>query len=262
MNKVARFSLVILFAISAVPVSAVNYTVDWLQMTPTPYNSPPPFNSSYNLPGVGTVQMAYTGPLSDYAESRLQLPQLVTGNVNYGSDNYAWSNNELLARTNWAYSGILNSPWQVTYTFPNTIPAGQIILGVMGLGRRNPDPGANPALYISDAAVAQSGTFLGDWINGNNWGPTLFSGGVGSFSMMTSLTGPGGQDPWWNTGLALVRIDDPISSLTVRFNQTGGDGVGVNIGYLVPEPGTLVLCGCGLTGLACFVLRKKKGTKR
>lgn len=44
------------------------------------------------------------------------------------------------------------------------------------------------------------------------------------------VTGAGGVDPHWNTPLGVVRIDDPVSSLTVIFNQLRGDGVGVNIG--------------------------------
>ena len=225
----------LLLAFAASTASAVSYSVDWMQMTPTPFGSPPPYTGTYSLPGVGAVTMSYTGPLSDFTESRFQNPALVSGSISYGSDSYAWSNNELLARTNWAYSGVLNSPWQVTYTFSGTIPAGQLILGVSGLGRRDPNTGENPLDCITTASVSQSGTFLGDWINGNNWGPTLFSGGAGSFSMENSLTGPVGYDPWWNTGLALVRIDDPVSSLTVYFNQTAGDGIGVNLGVLRPR---------------------------
>jgi hypothetical protein len=38
------------------------------------------------------------------------------------------------------------------------------------------------------------------------------------------------MDPPWNTPLGVARIDDPVSSLTVIFNQPRGDGVGVNIG--------------------------------
>jgi hypothetical protein len=237
--------------------AAVNYTVDWMQMVPTPFGSAPPFTGTYNLPGVGVVQMSYTGPLSDFAEARFQNPAIASGSISYGGDTYSWNNNEMLARTNWAYSGVLNSPWQVTYTFSSTIPAGQLILGVSGLGRRDPNANENPLDCISTASVSQNGTFLGDWINGNNWGPTLFSGGAGNFSMENSLTGPGGADPWWNTGLALVRIDDPVSSLTVYFHHTAGDGVGVNIG-VVPEPSTVALLCCGLAGLLCYAWRKRK----
>lgn len=241
-------ALALAFAVSS--ALATPYTVNWMQMTPTPFGSPPPFSSSYNLPGVGTVQMSYTGPLSDFTEARFAAPLLQNGSVAYGGDTYSWPNQETLARTNWGYSGVLNSPWQVTYTFSSSIPAGQLVLGVQGLGRRNALPGENPLGCISIASVVQNGTYFGDWTGGGNYGPTLFSGGAGSFLMMNSLTGSGGVDPWWNTGLALVRIDDPVSSLTVFFNQTAGDGLGVNLGVIVPEPGTITLLVLG--GLAAI----------
>ncbi len=234
--------LALAFAASA--ASASNYTVNWMPLAPTPFGSAPPFSSSYNLPGVGTVQMTYTAH-PDFAEARLQVPALASGSVAFGGDNYAWSNQETLARTNWGYSGVLNSSWTVTYTFPGTVAAGQIVLGVQGLGRRDANPGENPADTISTATVLQNGTHLGDWTGSLNVGPTLYTPAAGTFSMMNSLTGPGGADPWWNTGLALVRIDDSISSLTVHIDQTMGDGVGVNIGSIVPEPATLALLGAG-----------------
>jgi hypothetical protein len=252
----ACVGLALVFAVST--ASAAVYNVDWMQMTPTPIGSPPPFTGTYNLPGVGAVQMSYTGPLSDFAEARFQSLILISGSVAYGGDTYSWTNNEMLARTNWAYSGILNSSWQVTYTFSNAIPAGQLVLGVSGLGRRDPRPNENPLDCISSATVLQNGTYFGDWINAQNYGATAFSGGAGVFSMTNSVTGPGGADPWWNTGLALVRIDDTISSLTVLFNQTAGDGLGVNLGVIVPEPSTLALLACGFLSLVGYAWRKWK----
>jgi opacity protein-like surface antigen len=252
MNRIlACAGLALAFAVST--ASATSYTTNWMQLAPTPFGSAPPFSSSYNLPGIGTVQMTYTAD-PDFTEARLQVPALASGTLSYGGDTYSWSNQETLARTNWGYSGVLNSPWQVTYTFPGTVPAGQLILGVQGLGRRDAPPGANPFDYITVATVLQNGTHLGDWTGSLNVGPTLFTPGSGSFTMMNSLTGPGGQDPWWNTGLALVRIDDPVSSLTVHFDQTAGDGVGVNIGSLVPEPGSVALLA---TGGLLVVLRRR-----
>jgi hypothetical protein len=150
------------FALAHSTASAALLPVNWMQLTPTPFGSPPPYTGTYSLPGVGSVQMTYSGPLSDFAEARFQDPTLVSGSVSYGGNTYSWTNNELLARTNWAYSGVLNSPWQVTYTFSSTIPAGQLVLGVSGLGRRNANANENPVDCISTASVSQSGTFLGD----------------------------------------------------------------------------------------------------
>ncbi len=252
MKRMLAAASVVLAAGSASALAST-YSVDWLQMAPTPFGSAPPFVGSYNLPGVGTVQMSYNAH-PDFTEARLAVPQLTTGSLNYAGDTYNWTNQEALARTNWGFSGVLNSSWSVTYTFPGTIPAGKIILGVQGLGRRDPLPGENPADCISVATVLQNGTHLGDFTGSLNVGPTLFTPGSGTFTMMNSLTGPGGQDPWWNTGLALVRIDDAIASLTIRFDHTSGDGVGVNIGYL-PEPSSAALLGLG--GAASLLRRRR-----
>lgn len=247
------FLMSIVSVISVSSASAALYTVNWMQMTPTPFNTAPPFSGIYNLPGIGNVQMTYT-PDSDFAESRLAVPALQNGSVNFAGDTYSWGPQEVLARTNWGFSGLLNSSWTVTYTFPNTIPAGDLILGVTGLGRRNANPYENPADTITTLSVQQNGTHFGDWTGAQNWGPSLFTPAAGSFSMVNSMTGFGGADPWWNTGLALVRIDDAVSSLTVRIDQTSGDGMGVNIG-VIPEPGTL---GLLLIGGACTLLRRRR----
>ncbi len=243
----------LVLAASSTSALASTYNVDWLQMAPTPFGTAPPTNGSYNLPGVGTVQMTYAAH-SDFIEARSAIPQLVAGSVNYAGDTYNWTNHEEFARTNWGFSGVLNTSWSVTYTFPGTVSAGEIILGVQGLGRRDPLPGENPADCISVATVLQNGTHLGDFTGSLNVGPTLFTPASGSFTMMNSLTGPGGADPWWNTGLALVRIDDAISSLTIRIDQTAGDGVGVNIGY-IPEPSSAALLGLGA---AASLLRRRR----
>lgn len=225
--------------------SAANYTVDWLQMGPTFFGSPPPYSGTYFLPGVGNVQVTYNAD-PDFTEARLAVPQLVTGSVTSGGDTYSWTNAECLARTNWAFSGNLNTSWSVTYTFPGTLPAGSIVLDVQGLGRRDPDVvGAPPAAFMSTATVNQNGTYFGDFTGAMNVGPTQFTSSAGQFQMINSLTGPGGQDPWWNTGMGIVRIDDAVNSLTVHFDQTAGDGVGVNIGVITPAPGSAALLGFG-----------------
>jgi len=254
-SHIAAFAGIAL-ALIASSASAVAYNVNWMQLTPTPFGSAPPFSGTYNLPGIGAVQMTYTAH-PDFAEARFQNPALATGTLNYGGDTYSWTNNEVLGRTNWAWSGVLNSPWQVTYTFPGTVSAGQIVVGTIGLGRRNPNPNESPIDVITRVTVLQNGTYFGDWTGALNVGPASFSSGPGIFSLMNSLSGPGGADPWWNTGLSLVRVNDAMNSLTVYFNQTAGDGAGVNIGVLTPEPATLGLLAMG--GLALLRRTRKAG---
>lgn len=230
---------------------ASNYTVNWMQHTPTPFGSAPPTSGNYFLPGIGNVQMSYALD-SDFVEARLAVGPLGVGSVTNGPDNYSWTSQECFARTNWGFSGNLNTSWNVTYTFSNPVPAGSLVVGVQGLGRRDPDMvGVPPNAYMTEAVVQQNGTFLGEFTGAMNVGPTQFTSGAGIFSMINSLSGAGGQDPWWNTGLAVVRIDDNlITSLTIRVSQTAGDGVGVNIGSIVPSPASAALLGLGGLTLA------------
>ncbi len=250
-----RFNLQILvggmcvFALAALPARATNYNIDWLNMSPTPLGSSVPNNSSFNLPGVGLVTVNYSIP-SGFTDARFQNPLLTAGNVTSGLDNYAWTNAELFAATNnVSVSPLVGAPWNITYTFPGTVAAGSLVVGVSGLGQTTSFGGG-----ASTAEVFQNGTFLGDWSGGGNYGPTQFTAG-NPFQMQNSLTGAGGADPWWNTPLGVVRIDDAVNSLTVRFAQISGDGVGVNIGYIVPEPSTALLLGMG--GV-CVALRRRK----
>lgn len=62
-------------------------------------------------------------------------------------------------------------------------------------------------------------------------GASQFTGGAGTFSVQNSVTGAGGANPWWNTQLGVVRIDDAVSSLTVNQSLIRGDGIGFNIGF-------------------------------
>ncbi len=227
----------------AASASATNYGITWMSLAPTPFGSPPPYNGNYFLPGVGAVNMTYNAD-PDFTEARHQNAILDNGSTLFGGNSSSWGAWEGLARTNWAFSGTLKTTWTVTFTFSGNIPAGTLALGVTGLGRRDPRPGENAPDCITELTCGQNGTFLGDWVNGF-YGPTQFTGSAGSFHMQNSLTGPNGQDPWWNTYLSATRIDDTVSSITVKIAQTAGDGMGLNIGVLTPAPGSLALLGAG-----------------
>jgi hypothetical protein len=227
---------------TTLPAAAV--PLNWMNMAPTPFGTSVPNNSVYTLPGIGnvTVSYAFTGT---FADSRFQNPLLLNGNVSANA--YTWGNQELFAATNLGQTG-QPSNWRITYTFTSLLPGGSIYLGVSGLGRTTNNGG-----MMTVASVNQNGTYLGDWSGGGNYGLTQFTGGPGVFSLNNSVTGAGGADPWWNTSLAVIRIDDQISSLTVNFSQLEGDGLGLNIAS-VPAPGAAALLGLG----AAAALRRRR----
>lgn len=228
--------------VGASQAHAANFTINWLNMAPTPFGSSVPNNSVFNLPGVGPVTVSYSIP-SSFSHVRQSVPQLQNGNVTAGPDNYSWGAQELFGATN---NGPVLVPlqttqWTITYTFAGAIPANTIYVGAMGIGRTNA-PQAGDSLVT----VNQNGTFLGDWSGGGNWGATLYTGGAGTFNMTNSQVNAGGQDPWWNSQLGVVQINDVVSSITIIVDQLPGDGLGVNIGsVVVPAPGGVALLGMG-----------------
>ncbi|MCA9273677.1 MAG: hypothetical protein KDA31_11615 [Phycisphaerales bacterium] len=228
--------------------SANVFTIDWLNMSPVPNGQQVPNNSNYFLPGLGNVNVSYNIS-SDFFHGRNVEPLLQNQGFTSGPDTYNWTNHELFAAT--LLTGpdpLVAVPWDVTFTFSGTVNPGQIYVGVAGLGSTTSSGGGSTI-----ATVNQNGTYLGEYIGPNNWGPTQFTGGPGTFSMQNSLSAPGGVDPHWNTGLAVVRIDDAVSSITVHFSHIRGDGAGVNIGY-IPAPSSAALLS--LSGLVAFRRRR------
>lgn len=251
LKETIRAFIAVVFALAGLgvrPAMATVYPIDWLQMVPTPYNSTVPNNSVFNLPGVGNVTVTYSYP-AYFTQARGQSPLLTAGSIVSGLDTYAWTNYELFSTVfSVGPDPLVPIPWTITYTFPGTIPAGSLYLGVAGLGQTTSFGGG-----ASTAQVSQNGTFLGDWTGGGNYGATQYSGGAGTFSMQNSQTGAGGADPWWNSALGVVRIDDAVSSLTVNLSQIRGDGIGLDIGF-VPEPSTAALLGIG----ALLAMRRQR----
>ena len=245
-NSILACCVGLVFASVASTTSAA--TIDWLNQAPTPFGSSVPNNSVFNLPGVGNVTVTYSIPTT-FANARSQNPLFQNGNV----PGHTWAAHELFGATSYAPNPpFTTTQWRITYTFPGTVAANTLYVGVAGLGRTDSFGGG-----MSTAAVNQNGLFLGDWTGGGNYGATQFIGGVGTFTMQNSVSGLGGADPWWNSALGVVQILDPVNSLTVIFDQLPGDGVGVNIGA-VPEPATIGLVGLGILG----VLRKRRHTDK
>lgn len=240
--------LALTLGVTVAAASAASYTINWLDMSPTPFGASVPNNSVFNLPGVGNVTVTYSVPTT-FTDNRGQNAFLQNGTIVAGPDTYAWTAHETFGATSLAPNPpFVTTQWRITYAFANAVPANTLAVGVMGLGRTDSFGGG-----MSVATVNQNGTFLGDWAGAGNYGATQFTGGVGTFSMNNSVSGAGGIDPWWNTALGVVQIQDPVTSLTVIFDQLPGDGVGVNIGSIVPEPTSLALLGA----IGMLLLRRR-----
>jgi hypothetical protein len=222
-----------LIAIGAGSASAFTWNITWLNMSPTPFGSSVPNNSVFFLPGVGNVTVTYSIS-SNFNHARTQNACFQNGTLLFSGDTYSWVSHELFAATLLVGPDpLVPEQWAITYTFPSTQVANSIFVGVAGLGSTTSFGGGT-----SKVTVNQNGTFVGDWSGGcGPWGPTQFTGGPGTFQMQNSLTGPGGQDPHWNTPLGVVQINDAVSSITAIFDHIRGDGIGLNIGY-APGPPT------------------------
>jgi len=214
-------------AATTAPSFAANIGITWLDMSPTAFNSAIPNNSVFNVPGVGNVTVIYSIP-SHWTQARGQNPTFTAGNVVSGPDTYSWTNYEHFS-TIFTAGNLGPESGTITYLFPSLLAAGSVFIGTVGLGATTSFGGGT-----STTTVNQNGTFLGDYAPVAGFGPTQFIGGANTFTLQNSLTGAGGADPWWNTYLGVVRIDDAVQSIVVHQSQLRGDGIGVNVGFYAP----------------------------
>lgn len=221
-------AVLLVAAVGAAPSFGANIPITWLNMSPTAINSPIPNNSAFNVPGIGNVIVSYSIP-GNWTQARGQNPVFTAGNVVSGPNTYAWTNYEDFA-TIFTDGDLGPQCGTVTYIFPSLLPAGTVFVGTIGLGATTSFGGGT-----STTTVNQNGTFLGDYVPVAGFGPTQFTGGPGTFTCQNSLTGAGGADPWWNTYLGVVRIDDAVQSIVVHQCQLRGDGIGVNVGFLATD---------------------------
>ncbi|MDO9695197.1 MAG: hypothetical protein Q7W56_10720 [Candidatus Latescibacteria bacterium] len=227
--KVLLTILSLVLAVTAVSqptaASASAYSITWLDMSPTAIGSVVPNGSVFFVPGIGNVTVTYSIP-AHWTHGRNQNPLYTVGSVTSGLDTYSWSNYEHFGTI--FVDGLLGpESATITYTFAGTLPAGSVYVGTIGLGATTSFGGG-----ASVTTVNQNGTFLGDYIGDVTAGASQFTGGAGTFSVQNSVTGAGGANPWWNTQLGVVRIDDAVSSITVHQSLIRGDGIGVNIGFV------------------------------
>ena len=203
---------------------AATVPITWLDMSPTPFNTTVPFGLVVNVAGVGNVTVTYSLPM-DWLHERAQLANFTTGSVTSGPDTWTWANYDYFS-TMFTAGDLGPFTGVITYTFPTTLAAGSVFVGAMGLGATTSFGGG-----ASTTTVNQNGTYLGEFVGDAAFGATQFTGGAGTFTMQNSVTGAGGANPWWNTNLGVVRIDDAVASITVVQSMIRGDGIGVNIGF-------------------------------
>lgn len=234
MNTVRKLATVLSVAvvlgavIGSGAASAAIVPITWLDQSPTAFGSPVPNGAVINVAGVGNVTVTYSIP-AHWTQTRSQNPNFTAGSVTSGPDTYTWTNYEHFGTIFTA--GLLGPEvGTVTYTFASTLPAGSVFVGPIGLGATTSFGGGN-----STTRVLQNGTFLGDYVGDATFGASQFIGGAGSFTVLNSVTGAGGANPWWNSQLAVVRVDDAVSSITVIQTALRGDGIGVNIGFSVDQ---------------------------
>lgn len=262
-------------ALPATMASATAYNVDWLQLAPTPFNTTPPIVGTYAAPaGLGNVTVGYTSlPGFVYARQTVTSPNLSNASftsVANPADTYTWTAHETFGATynnSPAPATVLSQSWTIKFSFSAPLPANQqLVLGVFGLGKRTPGVGEtipDTRTLVKVLAQPTEYTYLGEY-KPAIWGNTLFDGtsSTSQFTLENALTAPGGADPHWNSGLALVRFDKPLlgNQLTVFIDQTLGDGIGINVGFIqaIPEPGTWAMFGAGLAGVA-FMARRRQG---
>lgn len=221
------FSVLTILGLAATGTAvAATYPISWLDMSPTSVGFPVPSGSVINVPGIGNVTVTHSIP-AHWQHNRALGAAYAVGSVVSGPDTWPW--------TNYEYFSTIFTPGElgpevgtITYTFPGTLPAGIVFVGALGLGATTSFGGGT-----STTTVNQNGTYLGEYVGDPTAGATQFIGGAGTFTLQNSVTGAGGANPWWNTNLGVVRIDDAVSSLTIIQSELRGDGIGVNIGFLL-----------------------------
>ena len=75
---------------------------------------------------------------------------------------------------------------------------------------------------------------MGDYDLGASFGPSAFTGGVGSFTVKNALPGELNSDAAFNTDFGMVRIDDSVTSVTLNVVHIGRDGINFSIGWITP----------------------------
>jgi hypothetical protein len=231
-------------------VSASSYAVDWLDMSSLPVAGVVNDGTIYPLPGYGNVRVSYTSGLFPVGPNPnwTRVAQ-GAGSVNHLGDNYAWTGADFAVAVN-GFSGSPVKAYTFTFEFlSGPTVAGEILLGVFGLGRNDSEAGSS----ITTVIGAYNTTFLGDHDLGANFGPTQYSNPVaGVFQLQNSVPQPGAG--FFNTDFGVVRMDESLTTLTFRVNHIDEDGIGFTVGRaIVPEPAALGV----LVPVGALLLRRR-----
>jgi len=207
-----------------------------IQYMQVPASGTMPPSQVFTLPGYGNVQASVTNVTATYFD------QLNAYNQSAGP--YFWG-------TDTQRLGVLNStsaPQNYTLTFgflsgaPN--PA-DLTLEVIGLANGTTATVSQPGSLVAEYTFPPSG---------------FYPAGPPSTTNLTGLTfGSNNNADPLNTGWAIYQPSGSFTSLSLLVNQISGDGIGFTLGYVTPEPSSLVLATLGFAGLAAWGwLRRKR----
>lgn len=195
--------------------------------------------SSVDVPGYGSVQISYSPmvPPGSFGDTYTRVHQAAAqnGNVTNAGTKYSWGNVDQLAILHHDGTCGQTATYSVTFTFPPGIPAGQIAIGVGGLGRL--DQTCSPrktTVSVTGLSSSSTPTFLGDWALGAGFAPTAPSVTGPTLTLSNSVPEPGAG--YFNTNFAVVQVNDAVSSITLNVSQIADDGIAVTIGRIAPCP--------------------------
>ena len=211
-----------------------------LHATPLQYMQVPAvgaFSSptTFNLPNYGNVQVSIAGTSATFFDQ-------ING-YNQGAGPYTWG-------TDTQRLGVLNTTgstlnYKLNFNFLSGPPvASDLVLVVVGLASG------------TTATASLAGSLVGEYTFPASG---FYPAGPSSTTVLTGSTfsSLNDKDPL-NTGWALYQPTGSFTNLTVGVSQINGDGIGFTLGYMVPEPSTIVLLAVGALSLGLAALRKKR----
>ena len=210
--------------------------ITWMDLSSYEIGGTITSDSWVDLPGYGNVQISYTPMVppggSGDTYTRIHQAAAQNGNVTSGGTKYSWGNVDHLAILHHDGTCGQTASYSVTFTFSNAVPAGQIAVGVVGLGRI--DQTCSPRKTTVSVAGSPTPTFLGDWSLGAGFAPTAASVTGTTLTLSNSVAEPGAG--YFNTDFGVVQVNSAASSITLNVSNISDDGIGVTIGRIAPCP--------------------------